>query len=297
MVALIGQCRGDMQLFRRQLAAVQVTVSQKGLTRARNAPAFVVLGDVIGPLNAWCAYQARVASDDVDILQLVIRLSEELGVGVVPGVYELMLLEGDTRQCGNGQNHRKLLGLVADPDFIRSWKVACSQAPPSVKRAARHIKGILHDNDTRPPPVGLGPYWPLLSTFDRGTRFVVGGRDVPSIGLASTTFQPTPFALASHFQLEYHRARGCDLSKWREIVSGVSIGYHEFDAVRRRAIVVAESGVLVRDSVSGVLDPAGMREFETLLASLLEPLVGRFGKSTSTGTAALTRVAAAALGA
>jgi hypothetical protein len=295
MVVLIGQCRGDMQLFRRQLAAVQVTVSQRGLSRARNAPAFVVLGDVIGPLNAWCAYQPRVASDDVDILQLVIRLSEELGIGVVPGVYELMLLAGDTRQCGNGQNHRKLLRLAADPDFNRSWKVACSQAPSSVKRAARHIQGILHDNDTRPPPVGMEPYWPLLSTFDRGTRFVMGGRDVPSIGLASTTFQPTPFALASHFQLEYHRVRGCDLSKWREIVSDISGGYHAFDAVRRRAIGVAESGMLVSDSVSGVLDPAAMRDFATLLTALLEPLVARFSKST--GAAALTRVAAAALGA
>ena len=292
MGTYIGQCRGDMGLLMRQLRALHVTVTPSAVSSAR-AASFVILGDVVGPLNAWCSHESRVDSDDVHILQLVVRVSEELGVGVVPGLNELLLLSGDTRLCGTGRNHRRLLRLVTDPDFLDAWDRACARTPPGVKRAARHVKGILHDNATRPPPSVMQPYWELMSVFDRGTRFIFNGADIPPVGFASASFSPTPFALASHMHLEYHRAR-CDMAKWKEVVAGVASTYRTFDDARRRTIALV-NGRGVRDTERGVLDKdGGVSEFEACLSSALEPIVSRLQKD-GCSAAALTRAAVAAL--
>jgi NAD(P)-dependent dehydrogenase (short-subunit alcohol dehydrogenase family) len=68
----------------------------------------------------------------------------------------------------------------------------------------------------------MQPHWGLLSALDRGTRFVLKNVDIQPVGVASSAFQPTPFALASHMHLEYHRAR-CDLEKWKDIVAAIEM--------------------------------------------------------------------------
>jgi hypothetical protein len=291
MGTFIGQCRGDLALLMRQLRALHITVTPSAVTNPRGV-AFVILGDLVAPLNAWCSYQHRVHSDDIQILQLVVRLSEELGVGIVAGLNELLLMSGDTRLCGTGRNHRLLLRLVSDPDFRDAWGRACNKAPADVKRAARHIKGILHDNETRPPPHAMQSHWGLMSALDRGTRFVLKNVDIQPVGFASSAFQPTPFALASHMHLEYHRAR-CDLEKWKDIVAAIAHTYKRFDDARRRTVALV-GGRGVRDTESGILTEEGAREFATYLTSALEPLVSRLQKD-GCSAASLTRVATEAL--
>jgi hypothetical protein len=268
MHALIGQCRGDLELFVRQLGAVHVAAARtpKGftLTFRSPVPSFVVLGDIVGPLNAWGTCSPLVASDDAAILQLAVQVSDATGMGVVPGLNELMLLGDDTSRCQLGKTHRKLLALARSPPFREAWRRATRRAPEAVCRAARTVAAIVHDNAARPPPAPLAPYWPRLSALDRGTRFVVRGPassliDAPQVGLASRAFAPVASAVAEHLAFEYNRLR-CGAAEWGRAAEPIARAYADFDALRRRCIATRSSGAAVADHVSHVLDRAVLRE-------------------------------------
>ena len=111
----------------------------------------VVLGDIVGPLNAWGTCEP-LASDDAAILQLAVQVPDATGAGVVPGLNEMMLLGDDTSRCQLGKSHRKLLALVRNAAFRDAWRRACKRAPESVCRAAKTVPAIVHDNSTRPAP-------------------------------------------------------------------------------------------------------------------------------------------------
>ena len=270
MYALIGQCRGDLDLFVRQLGAVHVAVArtQKGftLTFRSPVPSFVVLGDIVGPLNAWGTASTQcepAASDDAAILQLAVQVSDATGAGVVPGLNEMMLLGDDTSRCQLGKSHRKLLALVRNAAFRDAWRRACKRAPESVCRAAKTVPAIVHDNSTRPAPPPLGAYWPRLSALDRGTRFVVRGPsglvDAPMVGLASRAFAPAVSAVAEHLAFEYNRTR-CGVAEWSRALEGVAKAYAEFDAARKKCIATRANGTVVTDHVAHTLDRALLRE-------------------------------------
>ena len=276
MYALIGQCRGDLELFVRQLGAVHVAVARtaKGFTLTFRSPAvpFVVLGDIVGPLNAWGTCEP-LASDDAAILQLAVQVSDATGAGIVPGLNELMLLGDDTSRCQLGKSHRKLLALVRAASFRDAWRRACKRAPEAVCRAAKNIPAIVHDNATRPAPAPLTQYWPRLSALDRGTRFVVRGPsglvDAPIVGLASRAFSPAVSAVAEHLAFEYNRTR-CGVAEWARLVGPVAKAYADYDAARRKCIATRANGSVVADHVERELDRGILRdELERRLAVIV----------------------------
>jgi hypothetical protein len=261
MVALIGQCRGDLDLFVRQLAAVHVSVTRagSGFSLAFKSPLapFVVLGDIVSPLNAWCTSPEAAPSQDASVLQLMLQVSEAVGAGIVPGLHELLLLDNDTSRCQVGTNHRRLLALVRSAPFRSAFGRATRRAPPGISRAARSIAGIVHDNASRPAPAGFEPFWVRLGALDRGTRFVMraGGAlvDVPHVGLASSALAPRPTALAEHCAFEYNRLR-CDHAGWSRAVAALARQYAEYERLRRRCIAVRSDRSVVADHVGRLLE-------------------------------------------
>ena len=296
MYALVGQCRGDLDLFIRQLGAVHVAVARtpKGFALTFRSPVapFVVLGDIIGPLNAWGTNEPLV-SDDAAILQLAVQVSDATGAGVVAGMNELMLLgDDDTSRCMLGKSHRKLLALARNGAFRDAWRRACRRAPETVCRAARTVPAIVHDNAARPAPAPLAQYWPRLSAMDRGTRFVVRGPsglvDAPIVGLASRAFAPAVAAVAEHLAFEYNRTR-CGAAEYARAVETVARAYVEFDALRRKCIATRANGAVVSDHVAPCLDAGLLREE---LERRLAVIVARYAPPATAAELASAAVAA-----
>ena len=296
MYALVGQCRGDLELFIRQLGAVHVAVARKpggafALTFRSPVQPFVVLGDIIGPLNAWGTNEPLV-SDDAAILQLAVQVSDATGAGVVAGMNELMLLGDDTSRCQLGKSHRKLLALARNGAFREAWRRACKRAPETICRAARTVPGIVHDNAARPAPAPLAQYWPRLSSMDRGTRFVVRGPsglvDAPIVGLASRAFAPAVAAVAEHLAFEYNRMR-CGAAEYARAVESVARSYAEFDATRTRCIATRANGTVVSDHVAPCIDTGALREE---LERRLAVIVARYSPPATAAELASAAVAA-----
>jgi hypothetical protein len=295
MYGLVGQCRGDLELFIRQLGAVHVAVARKpkgfALTFRSPLAPFVVLGDIIGPLNAWGTCEALV-SDDAGILQLAVELSDATGAGIVPGMNELMLLGDDTSRCQLGKSHRKLLALARNASFRDAWRRACKRAPETVCRAARNVPAIVHDNTARPAPAPLAAYWSRLSSMDRGTRFVVRGPsglvDAPIVGLASRAFAPVVAAIAEHLAFEYNRTRS-GVKEWARAAESVAKGYAEFDALRKKCIATRANGSVVSDHLVPSVDTGLLREE---LERRLAVIVARYAPPATAAELASVAVAA-----
>ncbi len=267
--ALIGQCRGDLPLLLRQLSAVRIdatpTDAHGGYTlvdrRPANAEPVVILGDVIGPRNAWASTPASVGSNDLAILRLVMAVCTTLrNVSALAGLHELLLFNGHTGRCGHGANHRRLLAHVLTDEFERAWGAITRGVPRAVRRAGTSIDAILLDNDARAPPPGLEAQWPLLSTYDRGTRFLVGDADAPHTGLASAAFDADPAALAWHFASEYARTRTADGPPWARTAALVAAPYGAFDE-RRHECIAAVGGAAVADPKGTSLSDGALRDF------------------------------------
>jgi hypothetical protein len=294
MTTYVGQCRGDLALLLRQLHAVGVRnrATQRGAYDFV-APAkahVVVLGDLVGPRNAWSAGSATVASDDLEILRLTVALCEQTGASALAGLHELLLFSGTTTQCGHGENHRRLLRYVSSDEFRAAWDDATRRVPRHVRRAARHVDAILQDNATRPPPAGFERQWPLLSTYDRGTRFLVHGADAAHTGFGSTAFDPDPAALAHHLAHEHHRLRAPDAQTWQLELRAIARPYADFEAARRACLAV-HAGVAVRDPAGALLAPDAARAFRAALERALARAA-----AAAPAAPALARAAAAALG-
>ena len=270
--ALVGQCRGDLALFVRQLERVGVVVSfqrnNKLTVTAKSAPDIVILGDLICPLNAWSSYPSS-GNHDARILEVAVTVACELGAGLVCGLHEQMLILRDsTERCMQGPNHRRLLALVANPTFLAAFVEARKNFAHGVVSAGMNPKAIVSDNRTREPPSELAPYWARMSLFDRGTRFICarkGARggyfDLPVLGLGSAALAVHPLALRDHLLAEYGRLRS-SIPAWKATVEAIGEQYAAFDRARRRCLLVLPCGMLVPDTERGVLagDVADMRE-------------------------------------
>jgi hypothetical protein len=260
--ALVGQCRGDLALFVRQLERIGVVVSfqrnNKLSVVAKSAPAIVILGDLICPLNAWCSYPSQ-GNQDAQILELAVKVACALGAGLVCGLHEQMLiLKHATERCMQGANHRRLLALVANADFRAAFARARKNNAYGVVAAGMNPAAIVSDNRTRAPPPELAPYWDRMSVFDRGTRFIcarkgAGGYfDLPVIGLGSAALAVHPLALRDHLLAEYGRLRS-SVPSWKATVEAIGEQYAAFDRARRRCLLVLPFGKPVPDTGSGFL--------------------------------------------
>lgn len=270
--ALVGQCRGDLALFVRQLERVGVVVSfqrnNKLTVTAKSAPDIVILGDLICPLNAWSSYPSS-GNQDARILEVAVTVACELGAGLVCGLHEQMLiLRGATERCMQGPNHRRLLALVANATFRGAFVEARKNYAHGVVAAGMNPKAIVSDNRTREPPSELAPYWARMSLFDRGTRFICarkGARggyfDLPVLGLGSAALAVHPLALRDHLLAEYGRLRS-SVPAWKTTVEAIGEQYAAFDRARRLCLLVLPCGTPVPDTERGILagDVADMRE-------------------------------------
>lgn len=256
MLTIVGQCRGDLVMFRRQLYQAGLASNVEGKPKFVKPPGpVVILGDLISPLNAWCAFAPTTPSEDAEILKLAVLVSEETGACIVEGLHELLLLGGDTSRCHTGPGHRALLSLVRSPKFLARWAAAtrdrCSSVH-GVTRACRSVKAILQDNASLPAPSEkLAPYWPAVSAFDRGTRYIHREIEVPQLYWCSRAFGLHPSALCTHLSSIYSRAR-CGQREWATAVDGVVEQYRAFDDARRSALLVVH-GVVVPDEQRGLL--------------------------------------------
>ena len=279
--ALVGQCRGDLALFMRQLARVGVVVSfqQKRIAvTMRSAPAMVILGDLICPLNAWSSYPPHAnANQDARILEVAVAVAKAHGAGLVIGLHEQMLLRGVTSRCMQGKGHRKLLTLVASSEFRRALADARKNDTHGVVCAGKSPTAILIDNRTRDAPAELAPYWDRMSVFDRGTRFQARSgasyADLPVLGLGSSALAVHPLALRDHLTAEYGRLRSMP-QQWRATVEAIGEHYAAYDRARRRCLVVL-GGSVVPDPEQGALAvPVG--ELQAPLTRMFEDIVTRY---------------------
>jgi hypothetical protein len=284
MPAFIGQCRGDLGLLHRQLAAVGIRVTYeraRTVVTARSPPPLVILGDLICPLNAWCSY-APCANDDARILQTAVAVANAVGAALVLGLHEQLLMRGVTARCAQGTNHRKLLALVASKPFRRALAEARANEAHGVVCAARAPVAILNDNASRPPPVGLAACWHRLSVYDRGTRFQIkrGASyvDVPHVGLGSRAFAVHPLALRDHLMAEYGRLR-CGAQQWAAALEPIKEQYEQFERARRERIAVTPSGASVRDTERAAL--ASAAELQEPVTRMFEDIVARYHVATS----------------
>ena len=297
--ALIGQCRGDLALFVRQLGAVGVRVTfERGrvAVTTRSPPPLVILGDLICPLNAWCSY-VPCGNDDARILETAVTVANAVGGALVLGLHEQLLMRGVTARCAQGTNHRKLLTLVANKEFRRALAEARHQPAHGVVCAARAPTAILIDNASRAAPVGLGTCWHRLSCFDRGTRFQIkrGGSyvDAPLVGLSSRAFAVHPLALRDHLMAEYGKVR-CGAGAWQQHLEPIRGAYDAFERARRERIAVLPSGGAVRDTASGFLAGATV-ELQEPLTRMFDDIVARYHVG-GTSAAELYAVTIKALG-
>ena len=269
--ALVGQCRGDLALFVRQLERVGVVVSfqrNKLNVVARSAPPIVILGDLICPLNAWCSYPSS-GNQDARILEVAVTVARALDAARGWGRHaQRGGLGGGTERCMQGPNHRRLLALVANADFRDAFARARRNYAHGVAAAGKTPAAILSDNRTRDPPAELAPYWDRMSLFDRGTRFVcarkgasAGYVDLPVLGLGSAALAAHPLALRDHVQAEYGRLRS-SVPAWKATVEAIGEQYAAFDRARRRCLLVLPCGTPVADTERGALagDVEDLRE-------------------------------------
>ena len=301
MLTIVGQCRGDLAMFRRQLFHAGLVSTVEGKPKfVKPGPGsldrVVILGDLISPLNAWCAFAPTTQSEDAEILKLAVLVSEETGACIVEGLHELLLLGGDTSRCHTGPGHRALLSLVRSAKFLSRWAAAtrdrCSSVH-GVTRACRSVKAILQDNASLPAPSEkLAPYWPAVSAFDRGTRYLSREIEVPQLYWCSRAFGLHPAALCTHLSSIYSRAR-CGQREWGTTVDGVVEQYRTFDDARRSALLVV-NGATVPDEQRGLVgggdDKAAITE---ALRVSLAPIVERYkldASAASLAAAAAQRV-------
>lgn len=283
--ALVGQCRGDLALFVRQLAHVGVLVSfvrgKLSITAksdaAKSDTSIVILGDLICPLNAWSSYQPA-ENHDARILEVAVTVAERLGAALVCGLHEQMLLRGDNARCMQGTNHRRLLKLVLNSKFRAALAKARANDAHGVACAGKTPEAILSDNETREPPPDLAPYWDRMSLYDRGTRFVCRTSkgsfvDLPVLGLGSSALAVHPLAMRDHIVAEYGKLRSA-IPQWKATVEAIGAQYAAFDRARRRCLVVTPHGI-VPDREEGVL--AGTTEdLRAPLTRALEDIVERY---------------------
>ena len=283
--ALVGQCRGDLALFVRQLARVGVAVSfqRSKLTitaksdASKSDTSIVILGDLICPLNAWSSYQPA-ENHDARILEVAVTVAEKLGAALVCGLHEQMLLRGATERCMQGTNHRRLLKLVLNSKFRAALARARLKDANGVACAGKSPEAILSDNKTREPPPELAPYWDRMSLYDRGTRFVCRTRkgfvDLPVLGLGSSALAVHPLAMRDHIVAEYGRLRSA-IPQWKATAEAIGEQYAAFDRARRRCLVVTPQGTCVPDEERGVLaGPAA--DMQVPLTRAFEDIVERY---------------------
>lgn len=294
MLTIVGQCRGDLSMFRRQLVRAGLATFAEGKPRFTRRERVVILGDLVSPLNAWCAFAPTTPSEDAEIMKLAVLAAEETGACIVEGLHELLLIGGDTSRCHTGPGHRALLALVRSPRFLTRWAAATRERSASahgVTRACRSVKAILQDNASLPSPSeALAPYWPAVSAFDRGTRYVSREIEVPSMYWCSKAFALHPAALCTHLSSIYSRAR-CGGREWASAVDGVVEQYRTFDDARRGALVVLH-GEPVADEARGFIEADRAHVTEALRACLA-PIVERYkldASAASLAAAAAQRV-------
>jgi len=278
--ALVGQCRGDLALFVRQLASVGVAVSfqrSKLSITAKSPPSIVILGDLICPLNAWSSYPPS-ENHDAKILEVAVTVADKLGAALVCGLHEqMLLLRGATERCMQGTNHRRLLKLAANPKFRAALADARRNDAHGVACAGKTPAAILSDNKTREPPPELAPYWDRLSLFDRGTRFVYtrkGFVDLPVLGLGSAALAVHPLAMRDHIVAEYGKLRSA-IPQWKATVEAIGEQYAAFDRARRQCLVVLPCGKRVPDEERGVLAGTAA-DLQDPLTRALEDIVERY---------------------
>jgi hypothetical protein len=280
-LTIVGQCRGDLAMFKRQLERAGIARFLDG--RSANKPTFadtgddriVILGDLISPLNAWCAFTPTSRSDDAEIIKLAVITAESTGACIVEGLHELMLFGGDTSRCHIGSGHRALLALVRSPKFVARWaSVSCSSAY-GLTRSCRSVKAIMQDNASIPSPCErLAPYWPSVSAFDRCTRYAhreLG--QVPTLAWCSRAFSIHPSAMCAHLSSVYSRAR-CGPREWGTAVDEISDQYRAFDDARRATLAVVR-GQALRDDERGFID-AGKSDVQDMIRACLEPTIERY---------------------
>jgi hypothetical protein len=265
-------------MFKRQLERARIARFVEGkpkFTEGRRDDKIVVLGDLVSPLNAWCAFTPTSASEDAEILKLAVLVAEHTDACIVEGLHELMLFSGDTSRCHLGSGHRALLALVRSPKFVARWaNVSCASAY-GVTRACRSIKAIVQDNASMPPPCErLAPYWHCVSAFDRCTRYIRRELEhVPTLAWCSRSYAIHPNALCAHLSSVYSRAR-CGLREWGAAVDEIAEQYRAFDDARRATLVVVR-GEPVRDDDSGFID-GEKSDVQEMIRACLEPTVERY---------------------
>ena len=290
-LTIVGQCRGDLAMFKRQLERAGIARFPDG--RSANKPTFadtgddriVILGDLISPLNAWCAFTPTSASEDAEILKIAVLVAEQTGACIVEGLHELMLFSGDTSRCHLGSGHRALLALVRSPKFVARWASVSCSAAYGLTRAGRSIKAIVQDNASIPPPCErLAPYWPSVSAFDRCTRYAHRELDqVPTLAWCSRAFSIHPSAMCAHLSSVYSRAR-CGPREWGAAVDDISDQYRAFDEARRATLAVVR-GEAIRDDERGFID-AGKSDVQDMIRACLEPTIERYKVEASAATLA-----------
>jgi hypothetical protein len=293
-LTIVGQCRGDLAMFKRQLERAKIARFADGSSKpkfweeTRRDEKIIVLGDLISPLNAWCAFAPTSASEDSEILKIAVLVAEHTGACIVEGLHELMLFSGDTSRCHLGSGHRALLALVRSPKFGARWASVSCSAAYGLTRAGRSIKAIVQDNASIPPPCErLAPYWPNVSAFDRCTRYTHRELEhVPTLAWCSRSYAIHPSALCAHLSSVYSRSR-CGPREWGAAVDEIAEQYRAFDDARRATLVVVR-GEPVRDDESGCID--GERsDVQEMIRACLEPTIERYKVDAS--AAALAAIA------
>jgi hypothetical protein len=278
MLTVIGQCRGDMGMLKRQLERARIATfvdDEPRFAQRHPADRVVILGDLVSPLNAWCAFAPRDPSDDADILQLAVLVAEQTGARIVEGLHEMLLFGGDKSRCHTASGHRALLALVRSTGFLARWSAVSGASAFGVTRACRSARATLQDNASLPPPSdALAPYWPSVSAFDRGTRYQhreLG--PMPPLAWCSRAFAIHPSAMCTHLASIYARSR-CGTREWATAVDGVVEQYRAFDEARRGTLLLAR-GEPVADDERGFVD-ARKADVHAMLVASLGAIVDRY---------------------
>jgi hypothetical protein len=292
MLTLVGQCRGDLGMLKRQLERARIASFDYEEPRFAPRDRVVILGDLVSPLNAWCAFAPQAPSDDAEILELAVLVAEETGARIVEGLHELMLFSGDTSRCHASAGHRALLALVRSPAFRSRWSAVSGASAFGVTRSCRSIRAILQDNASLPPPSeAIAAYWPSVSAFDRSTRYhhrELGA--VPQLAWCSRAFSIHPSALCTHLGSIYARSR-CGAREWAAAVEAVVEEYRSFEEARRGTLLLV-GGEPVGDEERGFV-VADKAELHAMLCACLGSIVDRYKLETtaaSLATAATQRV-------
>ena len=137
MLTIVGQCRGDLAMFRRQLFHAGLVSTVEGKPKfVKPGPGsldrVVILGDLISPLNAWCAFAPTTPSEDAEIMKLAVLAAEKARL-----VAALAALAAENArlvaQCGHCECSECLDSTRSTPLSTRSTAREYSQYPSGMQ--------------------------------------------------------------------------------------------------------------------------------------------------------------------